>query len=98
MKPFSKSSSSCFDNSFISDGANRYGARATGVAPGIRSGIPWPCISELLNTIWLSIETLSRCYFRCRKKSRFHSHKGFELVSRHTRSRRDIFLTNPFRL
>nr|GFD49110.1 hypothetical protein [Tanacetum cinerariifolium] len=37
MKPLSKSSWSCFDNSFISDGANRYGARATGAAPGMRS-------------------------------------------------------------
>nr|GEZ35461.1 hypothetical protein [Tanacetum cinerariifolium] len=27
----------CSDNSFISDGANRYGARATGTAPGIKS-------------------------------------------------------------
>nr|GEZ14066.1 hypothetical protein [Tanacetum cinerariifolium] len=37
MKPFSESSYSCFDNSIISNGANRYGARATGAAPGIRS-------------------------------------------------------------
>nr|GFC32031.1 hypothetical protein [Tanacetum cinerariifolium] len=29
MKPLSESSCSCFDNSFISDGAKRYGARAT---------------------------------------------------------------------
>nr|GEX23050.1 hypothetical protein [Tanacetum cinerariifolium] len=36
MKPFSESSCSCSDNSFISDGANRYGARATGAAPGIK--------------------------------------------------------------
>ncbi|GJZ18744.1 hypothetical protein Tco_0555334, partial [Tanacetum coccineum] len=27
----------CSDNSFILDDANRYGARATGVAPGIKS-------------------------------------------------------------
>nr|GEZ71353.1 hypothetical protein [Tanacetum cinerariifolium] len=37
MKPISESSCSCSDNSFISDGANRYGARATGAASGIRS-------------------------------------------------------------
>ncbi|GJR18670.1 hypothetical protein Tco_0967197 [Tanacetum coccineum] len=37
MKPLSKSSCSFFDNSFISDGANRYGARATGATPGIKS-------------------------------------------------------------
>nr|GFC67146.1 hypothetical protein [Tanacetum cinerariifolium] len=37
MKPLSKSSCSCSDNSFISDGANRYGARATGAALGVRS-------------------------------------------------------------
>nr|GFC79752.1 hypothetical protein [Tanacetum cinerariifolium] len=36
MKLLSKSSCSCSDNSFISDGAKRYGARATGLAPGIR--------------------------------------------------------------
>nr|GEW33374.1 hypothetical protein [Tanacetum cinerariifolium] len=35
MKPLSKSSYSFSDNFFISDGANRYGAQATGVAPGI---------------------------------------------------------------
>nr|GFD15024.1 hypothetical protein [Tanacetum cinerariifolium] len=37
MKPLSESSYSCSDNSFISDGAKRYGARATGAAPRIRS-------------------------------------------------------------
>ncbi|GKD70536.1 hypothetical protein Tco_1324626, partial [Tanacetum coccineum] len=37
IKPLSESSCSCSDNSFISDGANRYGARATGAAPGIKS-------------------------------------------------------------
>nr|GFD07235.1 hypothetical protein [Tanacetum cinerariifolium] len=37
MKPLSESSCSCFNNSFISDDANRYGAQATGAAPGIRS-------------------------------------------------------------
>nr|GFB95982.1 hypothetical protein [Tanacetum cinerariifolium] len=37
MKPFSKSSYNCSDNSIISDGAKRYGARAIGAAPGIRS-------------------------------------------------------------
>nr|GFC75573.1 hypothetical protein [Tanacetum cinerariifolium] len=36
IKPFSDSSFSCSDNSFNLDGAKRYGARATGVAPGIR--------------------------------------------------------------
>ncbi|GKC31387.1 hypothetical protein Tco_1038681 [Tanacetum coccineum] len=35
MNPLSESSCNCYDNSFISDGANRYGARATGAAPGI---------------------------------------------------------------
>ncbi|GJZ91787.1 hypothetical protein Tco_0663852 [Tanacetum coccineum] len=34
-KPLSESSCNCSDNSFISDGANRYGARATGAAPGL---------------------------------------------------------------
>ncbi|GKF24226.1 hypothetical protein Tco_0076548 [Tanacetum coccineum] len=33
INPLSESSCSCSDNSFISDGANRYGARATGAAP-----------------------------------------------------------------
>nr|GFC28566.1 hypothetical protein [Tanacetum cinerariifolium] len=37
MKPLLESSCSCFDNSFISDGAKRYGARATGADPRIRS-------------------------------------------------------------
>ncbi|GKF94029.1 hypothetical protein Tco_0283729, partial [Tanacetum coccineum] len=37
MKPLSESSCSCSNNSFISDGSNRYGARATGAAPGIKS-------------------------------------------------------------
>nr|GEZ85467.1 hypothetical protein [Tanacetum cinerariifolium] len=37
MMPLSESSCSCFDNSFISDEANRYGARATGAAPRIKS-------------------------------------------------------------
>nr|GFA02888.1 hypothetical protein [Tanacetum cinerariifolium] len=37
MKPLSESYYSCSDNSFISDGARRYGARATGAAPGIKS-------------------------------------------------------------
>ncbi|GJW16278.1 hypothetical protein Tco_0020411 [Tanacetum coccineum] len=32
-----RSSCNCSDNSFISDGANLYGAQATGVAPGIKS-------------------------------------------------------------
>ncbi|GKF56911.1 hypothetical protein Tco_0170448 [Tanacetum coccineum] len=33
MNPLSESSCSCSDNSFILDGANQYGARATGAAP-----------------------------------------------------------------
>ncbi|GKF61603.1 hypothetical protein Tco_0181657 [Tanacetum coccineum] len=37
MNPLSEISCNCSDNSFISDGANRYGARATGAAPGIKS-------------------------------------------------------------
>nr|GFD06018.1 hypothetical protein [Tanacetum cinerariifolium] len=37
MKPLSESSCSFSDNSFISYGAKRYDARATGAAPGIRS-------------------------------------------------------------
>nr|GFA65543.1 hypothetical protein [Tanacetum cinerariifolium] len=37
MKPLSESSYSCSDNFFISDRAKRYGARATGAAPRIRS-------------------------------------------------------------
>nr|GFB62168.1 hypothetical protein [Tanacetum cinerariifolium] len=37
MKPLSESSCSYSDNSFISDGAKRYGARATGATPRIRS-------------------------------------------------------------
>nr|GEV65974.1 integrase, catalytic region, zinc finger, CCHC-type, peptidase aspartic, catalytic [Tanacetum cinerariifolium] len=36
MKPLLESSYSFSDNSFISDSANRYGAQATGAAPGIR--------------------------------------------------------------
>nr|GEZ76103.1 reverse transcriptase domain-containing protein [Tanacetum cinerariifolium] len=36
MKPLSERSCSCSNNSFISDGANRYGARATRAAPGIK--------------------------------------------------------------
>ncbi|GKA38498.1 hypothetical protein Tco_0731049 [Tanacetum coccineum] len=37
MKPLSKSSCSYSNNSFILDRANRYGARATGAAPRIKS-------------------------------------------------------------
>nr|GEV77390.1 hypothetical protein [Tanacetum cinerariifolium] len=37
MKPLSEISCSFSDNSFILDGANRYGAQATGAALGIRS-------------------------------------------------------------
>ncbi|GJS06936.1 hypothetical protein Tco_0363732, partial [Tanacetum coccineum] len=37
MNPLSEISCNCSDNSFISDGANRYGARATGTAPRIKS-------------------------------------------------------------
>ncbi|GKF96304.1 hypothetical protein Tco_0289039, partial [Tanacetum coccineum] len=37
IKPFSNNSCSCLDNSFILDGAKRYGVRATGAAPGIKS-------------------------------------------------------------
>ncbi|GJR21118.1 hypothetical protein Tco_0969645 [Tanacetum coccineum] len=37
MNPLSESSCNCSDNSFILDGANRYGARATGAAPGTKS-------------------------------------------------------------
>ncbi|GKF96266.1 hypothetical protein Tco_0289001, partial [Tanacetum coccineum] len=37
MNPLSESSCNCSDNSFISDGTNRYDARATGAAPGIKS-------------------------------------------------------------
>ncbi|GJV24253.1 hypothetical protein Tco_1376948 [Tanacetum coccineum] len=37
MNPLSERSCNCFVNSFISDGANRYGARATGAALGIQS-------------------------------------------------------------
>nr|GFA63782.1 hypothetical protein [Tanacetum cinerariifolium] len=33
IKPLSDSSFSCSDKSFISEGASRYGARATGAAP-----------------------------------------------------------------
>ncbi|GJW12481.1 hypothetical protein Tco_1578308 [Tanacetum coccineum] len=39
MKPLSVSSCSCSASSFISDGANLYGARATGVAPAM-SDVP----------------------------------------------------------
>nr|GFD31076.1 hypothetical protein [Tanacetum cinerariifolium] len=35
IKPLSDSSFSCSDKSFIPEGANRYGAHATGAAPGI---------------------------------------------------------------
>ncbi|MFS7976240.1 hypothetical protein Hanom_Chr10g00890141 [Helianthus anomalus] len=37
IKPFSSNSWSWFDSSRISDGASRYGALATGLAPGMRS-------------------------------------------------------------
>ncbi|MFS7976617.1 hypothetical protein Hanom_Chr10g00894491 [Helianthus anomalus] len=37
IKPFSKSSCNCLDNSSNSDGAKRYGARAIGAAPGASS-------------------------------------------------------------
>ncbi|GKF83597.1 hypothetical protein Tco_0248495, partial [Tanacetum coccineum] len=37
MNPLSESSCSCSDKSFISDGANRYGTRATCAVPGIKS-------------------------------------------------------------
>ncbi|MFS8021575.1 hypothetical protein Hanom_Chr16g01429031 [Helianthus anomalus] len=37
IKPFSKSSCSCFDSSSSSVGAKRYGARAMGAAPGASS-------------------------------------------------------------
>nr|GFB13109.1 hypothetical protein [Tanacetum cinerariifolium] len=37
MKPLSESSCSCSDNSFISDGAKRYNAQATGAAPRNKS-------------------------------------------------------------
>ncbi|MFS7950496.1 hypothetical protein Hanom_Chr07g00583961 [Helianthus anomalus] len=37
INPFSSNSWSWLDNSLISDGASRYGALATGLAPGIRS-------------------------------------------------------------
>ncbi|GKG12541.1 hypothetical protein Tco_0346778, partial [Tanacetum coccineum] len=37
VNPLSESSCNYSDNSFISDGTNRYGAQATGVAPGIKS-------------------------------------------------------------
>ncbi|GKF67005.1 hypothetical protein Tco_0193522 [Tanacetum coccineum] len=37
IKPLLDSSCSCSENSFISEGANQYGARATGAAPGIKS-------------------------------------------------------------
>ncbi|GKF35906.1 hypothetical protein Tco_0112664, partial [Tanacetum coccineum] len=37
MKPLSVSSCSCSASSFISNGANLYGAHATGVAPGTKS-------------------------------------------------------------
>ncbi|GKF65645.1 hypothetical protein Tco_0192162 [Tanacetum coccineum] len=37
MNPLSESSCNCSDSSFISDEGNRYGARATGAAPGTKS-------------------------------------------------------------
>nr|GFC14776.1 hypothetical protein [Tanacetum cinerariifolium] len=40
MKPLSDSSINCSANSFVSEGANRYGARANGVAPEILSPLP----------------------------------------------------------
>ncbi|GJY32144.1 hypothetical protein Tco_0415639, partial [Tanacetum coccineum] len=43
MKPLSVSSCSCFVSSFILDGANLYGARATGVAPGTKSILNSTC-------------------------------------------------------
>ncbi|GJY72275.1 hypothetical protein Tco_0475978 [Tanacetum coccineum] len=37
MNPLLEISCNCSDNSFISDGANRYGAQAMGAAPGNKS-------------------------------------------------------------
>jgi hypothetical protein len=37
MNPLLRSSCNSLEKSFISDGANRYGALATGAAPGTRS-------------------------------------------------------------
>ncbi|GJW84525.1 hypothetical protein Tco_0157670 [Tanacetum coccineum] len=47
MKPLSVSSCSCFASSFISDGANLYGACATGVAPDTKS------IRNSIGTRWV---------------------------------------------
>ncbi|GJS20797.1 hypothetical protein Tco_0449429 [Tanacetum coccineum] len=58
MKPLSISSCSCSASSFISDGANLYGARAMGVAPGnfeqwyISSRFPFNLSSSLVAVIF----------------------------------------------
>nr|GFA77570.1 hypothetical protein [Tanacetum cinerariifolium] len=57
IKPSSKNSCSCSDNSFISDGAKRYGARATGATPGTRS------IGNSTGRAWLTWQIL-RKHFR----------------------------------
>ncbi|KAF5793856.1 hypothetical protein HanXRQr2_Chr08g0321631 [Helianthus annuus] len=45
IKPLAKSSSNCVLNSFISVGANLYGALATGAAPGMISIRNSTCLS-----------------------------------------------------
>ena len=45
MNYLANSSYSCDENSFISGGANRYGALATGAAPGTRSILNSICFS-----------------------------------------------------
>ncbi|KAJ0547374.1 hypothetical protein HanIR_Chr08g0371501 [Helianthus annuus] len=45
MKPLVSKSSSCVLNSFISVGANLYGALATGAAPGMMSILNSTCLS-----------------------------------------------------
>ncbi|MFS7970995.1 hypothetical protein Hanom_Chr09g00827531 [Helianthus anomalus] len=45
MKPFSSNSSNCVLSSFISVGARRYGARATGADPGRISILNSTCLS-----------------------------------------------------
>ncbi|GKG42289.1 hypothetical protein Tco_0476587, partial [Tanacetum coccineum] len=45
----------CLDNSFISDGAKRYGAHATGAAPGIRSIRNSTCLVAVVQLLELRI-------------------------------------------
>nr|GFA06703.1 hypothetical protein HannXRQ_Chr14g0442131 [Tanacetum cinerariifolium] len=68
MKPLSVSSCSCSASSFILDGVNLYGARATGATPGIKSIQNSTCLpdkssgklQEILEQLLLELMLLKR--------------------------------------